>query len=591
MAEAFFLSPLFCSINYTHHKTALQAIIPSAQKTRHVKCLATKQLTSNKNLTTRQSANYKPTLWSYDFLQSLKDDPIDQTAKDKAKKMEEAVKTMIADETTEILTTIELIDDIQRLGLGYKYEDETRRALDRCVSWVKNNEEAKTSLHATALGFRLLRQHGYEISQDIFKSFMDNPEACLTKDVKGMLALYEASYFGFKGEHLLEGAREFTCMHLKNLIKEDKINVSESLMMDQVIHGLELPLHHRMPRLEARWYIEAYSKRLDANKLLLEHAKLDFNMVQSTLQSDLKDTSRWWKELCLTNKLSFTRDRLMECFFWTVGMVFEPQHSNLRKGLTKVTSLITVIDDVYDVYGTLDELELFTDAVERWDIKAVQTLPDYMKICFLALYNTVNDMVYDTLNEHDEYILSYLTNAWTQMLKAFLQEKKWSQNKETPTFKAYLENGWMSVSGVVILAHTYFLMSQNITKRGLESLENHHNLLRWPSIIFRLCNDLGTSTAEIERGETASSILCIMRESGVSEESGRQIIRNLVEETWKKLNKDIADGDSPFAKPFIETAMNLARIAECTYQNGDAHGAPDTRSKNRVFSLIVDPIS
>lgn len=68
----------------------------------------------------------------------------------------------------------------------------------------------------------------------------------------------------------------------------------------------------------------------------------------------------------LAGKLTFSRDRLMECFFWTVGIEFEPQFSSCRKGLTKVGSFITIIDDVYDVYGTLDELELFTDVVERY---------------------------------------------------------------------------------------------------------------------------------------------------------------------------------------------------------------------------------
>ena len=81
-----------------------------------------------------------------------------------------------------------------------------------------------------------------------------------------------------------------------------------------------------------------------------------------------------------------------------------------------------------------------------------------------------------------------------------------------------------------------------------------------------------------------------MHENRVSEEFARREIRNLVEETWKNMNKDIASKDCPFEKPFVETAMNLARIAQCTYQNGDAHGAPDTGSMNRVLSLIIDPI-
>uniref|UniRef100_A0A5B7B6Z2 Terpene synthase metal-binding domain-containing protein n=1 Tax=Davidia involucrata TaxID=16924 RepID=A0A5B7B6Z2_DAVIN len=230
-----------------------------------------------------------------------------------------------------------------------------------------------------------------------------------------------------------------------------------------------------------------------------------------------------------------------------------------------------------------------TLSVFRWEIDAVKTLPDYMKLCFLALYNTVNEMAYDTLKEQGVDIIPHLTKAWADMCKAFLVEAKWCDTKYTPTFKAYLDNGWQSVSGVLILVHAYFFTSKNITKEALEGLDEHHDLLRWSAMIFRLCNDLGTSTAELERGETANSITCYMRDTGLSEEHARVYIRGLIDDTWKKMNED-GVANSPFAKPFVETVFNLARIAQCTYQHGDGHGAPDIRSKNRVSSLIIEPI-
>ena len=103
-----------------------------------------------------------------------------------------------------------------------------------------------------------------------------------------MLSLYEASFLGFEVENILDEAKAFTRLHLKELKEED---ISKSLL-EHVDHTLELSVHRRTERLEARWYIEAYEKREDANKVLLEAAKLDFNMVQSTLQRDLKETSR-----------------------------------------------------------------------------------------------------------------------------------------------------------------------------------------------------------------------------------------------------------------------------------------------------------
>ncbi|XP_061360067.1 tricyclene synthase EBOS, chloroplastic-like [Gastrolobium bilobum] len=549
-----------------------------------LRCLA------SKNVCERKSANYQPNLWNYDFLQSLKHDYADVIHEDRVRKLLEEVRRMIKDENADIWATLELIDDVKRLGLGYHFDKEIGEALDRFLSLERcNGTIIHTSLHETALSFRLLREYGYDVSADIFESFKDhngNFKASLDRDVKGMLSLYEASFLCYEGEQILDDAKEFTSFHLRGL-DEDR---NTPILLEQVNHALELPLHRRIQRLEARWYIDSYGKRMDSNRVLLDAAKLDFNVVQSTLQEDLQEMSRWWKEMGLASKLSFSRDRLMECFFWTVGMSFEPQFINLRKGLTKVTSLITVIDDVYDVYGTMDELELFTVAVESWDVKAVQGMPEYMKICFLALYNNVNEFAYDALKKQGQDILPYLTKAWSDMLKAFLQEAKWSRDKHLPKFDNYLNNAWMSVSGVVILMHTYFLMNHSITKEALESLNNYHALLRRPSIIFRLWNDLGTSMAEIQRGEVASSILCYMREAGVTEEGAYKHMHILLDETWKKMNKDRVT-HSPFPKPFVEIAINLARISQCTYQNGDGHGAPDSTANNRIRSLIIEPIA
>ncbi|TMX05068.1 hypothetical protein EJD97_002558, partial [Solanum chilense] len=104
----------------------------------------------------------------------------------------------------------------------------------------------------------------------------------------------------------------------------------------------------------------------NANPLLLELAKLDFNILQATHQQDVKNLSRWWKKSWLAEKLPFTRDRIVESLLWIAGMMFEPQKNEYcRTMLTKVLAMVTVIDDIYDVYGTLDELEIFTDAIQR----------------------------------------------------------------------------------------------------------------------------------------------------------------------------------------------------------------------------------
>lgn len=75
---------------------------------------------------------------------------------------------------------------------------------------------------------------------------------------------------------------------------------------------------------------------------------------------------RWWEELGLAKQLRFARDQPLKWYLWTVATLGDRSLSEHRIELTKPISLVYIIDDLFDVYGTLDQLTLFTDAVAKY---------------------------------------------------------------------------------------------------------------------------------------------------------------------------------------------------------------------------------
>ncbi|MCL7034546.1 hypothetical protein MKW94_015581 [Papaver nudicaule] len=327
--------------------------------------------------------------------------------------------------------------------------------------------------------------------------------------------------------------------------------------------------------------------------LLFEFGKLDFNMVQANYQRELVYLSKWWREeLDLSTVCHFARDRLVENLMGQVGFYHEPKFGNCRQQCAQISQFVNTIDDVYDVYGSMDELKLFTEAVERWDINRMEHLPHYMKICFLALYNTVNEMAYEVLQKHGLDVIQYLKNAWSDLCKAYLVEAEWFSNGYTPTLEEYLENGWISVGVPMIQIHVYFLLDDYpISKEALDCFKNGYpDILRWTSLIIRLVDDLATSTDELKRGDVPKSIQCYMKHAGVSEYMARKHIKHLVGETWKKINTNDSKALSIFPKSYINALKNITRASQCYYNPGDGVGIPDTHVKNWVESIIVEPI-
>ncbi|KAK4846036.1 hypothetical protein QYF36_012296 [Acer negundo] len=492
---------------------------------------------SKANLVQRRSANYHPSIWNHELIESLSTPHQYELYGNRSEELKEEVRKLLAS-TNESCERLKLIDSMQRLGVAYHFEEEIKEALNLHRKDVMITRD----LHATALQFRLLREHGHSINSG-----------------------------------------------------NNKLEISE-IVSEQVQQSLEIPLHWRMPRFEALKFIYLYTKTDlvdDHNSLvLLELAKLDYNLVQSIHQQELKELSRWWSQLGFKENLRFSRDRLMENYLWAMGINFEPQFSKCRIGLTKFVCILTAIDDMYDVYGSLDELELFTDAVKRWDVRAMEDLPYYMKICYFAMFNFANDLAFDVLKHHGLNVISEIRTQWTNLCGSYMVEARWFSRGYTPTVKEYLENSWISVGGPAAIVHAYLLQLQgcNLTNNSLDCLKHGSDLIYWSSIITRLADDLGTSTDEIKRGDVAKTIQCYMNEEDVSEEEARDHKKGLISNLWKKVNEIKIKKNNDLPKSMVKMCLNMARTAQCIFQHGDGIGTSIGVTKDLLISLILKAV-
>lgn len=530
----------------------------------------------------RRSGNYGASIWDDNYVQSLTTPYMDKKYIKQAEKLKNEVEKMM-DETRDETEQLELIDLLQRLHISHLFQDRVQKIFENIID--NGIQKSMYTLHLTALKFRLVRQHGHHVPQEVFSSFLDNEgKFKVSDDLKGVVSLYEASFLSVEGESIMDSARDFCTRHLKE-------SVEDPILGEEVRHALELPLHWRVQKLEAKWFIHVYETRPDVNPNLLQLAKLDFNMVQSMYQDEIKRLSRWYEATGLVDKLSFARHRLAECFLWALGFVPDPHFGYSREILTKMGMLVTIVDDIYDVYGTLDELEVFTNTIQRWDINALDGLPEYMRICFLAVFNTVNEMGYHILRDQGFNIIPILRKLWAELGRAYYVEATWFHTGYFPTVDEYLSTAWVSASGPLLLFHAYFSFTNPINEEELQSLEKYPGIIHWPSMVLRLADDLGTSSDEIKRGDVPKSIQCYMRETGCCEEDAREHVNHLIQKILKKMNKEILmEKPCSSSKNFGPTAMNLARISLCYYQFGDAFGVLNHQFKKNLVSLVAQPI-
>ncbi|KAG6755903.1 hypothetical protein POTOM_039311 [Populus tomentosa] len=526
---------------------------------------------------------FKPTLpstkkWSVSQKQTLAFGPtkqypitINNEASDTAGFAEklQTFKHILRKEGEEPIQGLAMIDAIQRLCIDYHFQEEIDSILTR-QSMLLSTIHSDNNLYEVALRFRLLRQQGYHVSAGVFDNFKDSEgrfKQKLSSDIMGLVSLYEASQLSIRGEDVLDEAGDYSYQLLRSSLTHLDNNQARL-----VRNSLDHPHHKSLASFTAKYYFNDELKGWISE--LQELAKTECERVQSQHQHEIVEILKWWKDLGLSTELRFARDQPLKWYMWSMACLTDPSLSEQRIELTKPVSMIYIIDDIFDVHGTLDELVCFTEVINRWDIAAAEQLPDYMKICFKALNNITNEISYKIYNKHGWNPADSLRKAWASLCRAFLVEARWFASGKLPSGEEYLKNGIVSSGVHVVLVHIFFLLGQDLSKENVELISNFPPIISSTATILRLWDDLGSAKDENQDGHDGSYVECYLRENeGSSFEDARKQVLHMISDAWKQLNQECLS-PNPFSSTFSKASLNIARMVPLMYDYDVNHRLP-----------------
>uniref|UniRef100_A0A453T2K2 Uncharacterized protein n=1 Tax=Aegilops tauschii subsp. strangulata TaxID=200361 RepID=A0A453T2K2_AEGTS len=501
-------------------------------------------------------SSFEPSVWG-DFFINYEPQPLqscEEWMRVRVIKLKEEV-CMLFKGCNRAVRKMMLVDVLQHLGLDHHFEEQINTAL----SEILESEFSSYNLHDVALRFRLLREHGCWISPDVFDKFKDENGSLredITKEPRGLLSLYNAAHLLVHGETSLEEAIAFARHHLKSMRGSLK-----SPLAKQVKRALHLPLPRTYRRVETVHFISEYKEDEGHNPILLELAKLDFNLHQHLHLKELKSMTKWWKELSEFIGLSYVRDRVVENYLWSFVVHYEEHFGLARVISAKINVLLTIMDDTHDDHATIEECQMLHEAAQRWDGSAISLLPEYLKRFYKELLGNIKE-IGDEMATSGNYKIAYI--------------------------KKQVNLGVMTICVPTVSVCGMAAMGDAMPKEALDWVVGLPDAIIASGKIARFMNDIAAFNRVKSKGGAASSVECYMAEHGVTREVAIAKIGSLIEDGWKSLNQ-ARFGDRALL-PAVQRVINLALSFPLYYGGGNDAFTVSTRLRETIEILFVNPI-
>ncbi|KAJ0053559.1 hypothetical protein Pint_03312 [Pistacia integerrima] len=401
------------------------------------------------------------------------------------------------------------VDRLQRLGISRFFQAEITQSMDYVyrywteegICWARNTRVH--DIDDTAMGFRLLRLHGFDVSADVFQHFEKGGEFfCFAgqsnQAVTGIYNLYRASQTLFPGEKILDNAKQFSAKFLreKQAANEllDKWIITKDLP-GEVGFALELPWYASLPRIETRLYIEQYGGEDDIwigktlyrmpcvnNEIYLELAKLDYNNCQAIHLSEWDSMKKWYSE-CKLERFGISVGRLLLAYFVASASIFEPERWQKRMAWAKTAVLVETITSYFDNRNDsgklrrafVNQFRHYINAQDYININGRRLESDKIRQGFIrALLGTMNQISLDALVTQGRDNSHHLRLAWEKWLMKWEAEGDRHQGEAELIIQTInLTSGrWISEE---LLSHPQYLRLSHLTNTICHKLAHFQN--------------------------------------------------------------------------------------------------------------------
>ncbi|XP_037418249.1 eudesmanediol synthase-like [Triticum dicoccoides] len=535
------------------------------------------------------SEKFAPSVWGDFFVTYVP--PISQRSEDWMRERAEQLKGQVRQAfkgSKDAMTgadALTYVDTLERLGIDNHFREEIEEALS-LVHVEQVETDGSNSLHITALKFRLLRQHGLWASEDVFDKFREDQGSfseSVGGDPRGLLSLYNAAHMATPGEVALDDAISFARGHLEAI----KGNVG-SPIAEQISRALDIPLPRFTRRIETMHYIDEYEQEGVYDGMLLELSRLNFNLIRILHLKELKDLSLWWRDLYETVKLPYARDRMVEIYFWTCGMLHEEEYSRARILFAKVFGMVSLLDDTFDVHATLEECHKLNEAMQRWDENEVSILPEYLHMLYIKTLGNFKEFE-DALEPNHKYRMAYIKKAYKLSSEYYLREAVLSSKKYRPSFKEHEEISIMT-SGLPMLTLVTLMGYGDVASQEVfEWVDRVPGMVRAGSQVTRFLNDMSSYKLGKHKKDMPSAVECYMIENDSTGDEAMAAVAALLENRWRILNQVTMEIDRALL-PAAQVVVNMARTNEIIYLKGRDAYTFGSDLKDLVTALFLNPV-